>query len=271
LTVHHPITGFDYTDEGRASDLIVTAQQAINGPDLKCPELTSITCFSINGSDRLRLDTYDKLIPAVHHDPTVDPCPSVIGFNGQISLSLTHTHPQPEAGRDASAATAPWLERQPARPGTQFPNKNNVIPNWGHGEAAEKALTGIHREILDGHGALGIVDEVKQQRAILATPAIPGVGNSFAQVLGSLVIPLVPSVKDIRPREQIAMTAGCPLSFLFLRHGDAQLGTGVTARPIYASREGESEPRRSVARSMSCCNRTPRKRGGSYGVARARL
>lgn len=93
MTVHHPITGFDYTDEGRASDLIVTAQQAINGPDLKCPELTSITCFSINGSDRLRLDTYDKLIPAVHHDPTVDPCPSVIGFNGQISLSLTHTPP----------------------------------------------------------------------------------------------------------------------------------------------------------------------------------
>jgi hypothetical protein len=67
------------------------------------------------------------------------------------------------------------------------------------------------------------------------------------------------------------MTTGRPLSFIFLRHGDAQLGTRVTARPIFASREGESEPRRSVARSMSCCNRIPRKRGGVYGVARARL
>jgi hypothetical protein len=39
------------------------------------------------------------------------------------------------------------------------------------------ALTGIHKAIPHGHGALRIVDEVKQRRAILATSAIPGVGT----------------------------------------------------------------------------------------------
>jgi hypothetical protein len=42
---------------------------------LKCPDLTSIARFSITGTDRIRLNTYDKLIPVVHHDPTIDPHP----------------------------------------------------------------------------------------------------------------------------------------------------------------------------------------------------
>jgi hypothetical protein len=48
------------------------------------------------------------------------------------------------------------------------------------------------------------------------------------------------------------------------------IGHEVDQTP-YVSREGESDPRRSVARSMSCCNRLLRKRGGSNGVACPRL
>jgi hypothetical protein len=42
---------------------------------LKCSDLTSIARFSITGTDRIQLNTYDKLIPVVHHDPTIDPHP----------------------------------------------------------------------------------------------------------------------------------------------------------------------------------------------------
>jgi metallophosphoesterase superfamily enzyme len=47
-----------------------------------------------------------------------------------------------------------------------FPNRTRIIPNWGHEEATGQALTGIHKVISHGHGALRIVDEVEQRRAI---------------------------------------------------------------------------------------------------------